>query len=145
MQNGDISNVTSPRIIVVADVVVESVAEQEEDGGALKRLFSRNNSKTKKITWNNPALSHLWRVADSFNLSVELVGYEDEGWTQEDLDKLMDKLDARGGNPFNYAQVYDDFKELVGELPYRANLKAVIDIRSNVMRYGSWGLELENF
>jgi hypothetical protein len=35
----------------------------------------------------------------------------------------------------------DDF---IGDLPYRSNLKGVIDIRTRVARYGSWGIELNN-
>jgi hypothetical protein len=142
---GDISNFTSPRIIVVAEVVVLSVEDEKDDEtSALSRLFSKPKAPKKKIKWNNMALSHLWKVADNYGLSVELVGYKDEGWSQTDLDGLMDKLDARGGNPFNYAQVYDTFHDLLEELPYRGNLKAVIDQPGGVARYGSWGIELQN-
>jgi hypothetical protein len=142
--NGDISNSTPPRIIVVADVVVESIVVDNSDTPALKKFFTRTPEAKKVIKWNNMALAHLWRVADRYGLSVELVGYADEDWSQKDLDNLMSKLDARGGNPFNYAQIYDDFHELVAELPYRGNLKAVIDQPGGVARYGSYGLELQN-
>ena len=63
---------------------------------------------------------------------------------QADVDKLMTRLDNRGGNPFNYAELYDSFQDLVSELPYRPNLKAVIDLSNQVARYGSWGLDLNN-
>lgn len=144
MMNGDISNSTPPRLIVVAEAVVSSVEEREESTSSLKKLFSKTPEKSRKVKWNAQALSHLWRVADSYGLSVELAGYEADGWTQDDLDKLMGKLDARGGNPFNYAQVYTDFHELVDELPYRGNLRAVVDVPGGVARYGSWGLEFQN-
>lgn len=144
MIGGDISNATPPRIIVVVDVVVESVSILEDDTSAFKKIFTKAPSVKKKVKWNNMALAHLWQVADKFGLAVELAGYEDEGWTQHDLDALIDKLDARGGNPFNYAQTYESFHELVDELPYRGNLKGIIDQPSGVARYGSWGLEIQN-
>ena len=142
MMNGDISNATPPRIIVVVDAVVEFVTILEDDTSALRKLFTKTPAQAKKVKWNNTALSHLWRVADNFGLSVELAAFADDGWVEADLTKVMDKLDARGGNPFNYSQVYDDFHELVGELPYRGNLKGVIDAPGRAARYGSWGLEL---
>lgn len=144
MINGDISNETPPRLIVVIDTVVESVKVEEDNSSSLKKLFSKPSAPAKKVKWDRLALAQLWKVADNFGLSVELAGFEDDGWTQSDLDRLMDKLDARGGNPFNYAQVYDDFHELVEELPYRGNLKGVIDQPGRAGRYGSWGLDLQN-
>lgn len=144
MIGGDISNSTPPRIIVVVDVVVESIVVIDDDTPALKKLFSKAPNPKKKVKWNNMALAHLWKVADKFGLAVELAGYEDEGWTQHDLDVLINKLDARGGNPFNYAQTYESFHELVEELPYRGNLKGIIDQPGGVARYGSWGIELQN-
>lgn len=144
MIGGDISNSTPPRVIVLVDTVVDSIEVVEDETPALKKLFSKAPSPARKVKWNGMALSHLWKVADSYGLSVELAGYEDDGWTQSDLDKLMHKLDARGGNPFNYAQVYSDFHELVDELPYRGNLKAVVDVPGGVARYGSWGIEFQN-
>lgn len=137
MINGDISNETSPRIIVVIDVVANS--EIVEDRKLLRTVTER-----KVTSLNHLALSHLWNMSDKYGLSVELAGFENEYWTQEHLDKFMDKLDRRGGNPFNYAELYSDTNDFVGELPYRSNLKGVIDLRERVARYGSWGIELNN-
>jgi hypothetical protein len=137
MRGGDISNETPPRIIVVIDVVAESEIEETR-----KFLKSSVGRKVKKL--NNSALSHLWILANKYGLSVELAGFESDNWTQEHLDAVMDKLDRRGGNPFNYAELYIDIDDFISELPYRANLKGVIDLRSRVARYGSWGIELEN-
>jgi hypothetical protein len=144
MINGDISNATPPRLIVIVDSVIESIEVDEDTTPMLKKLFAKAPSPAKKVKWNRAVLSHLWKVSDTYGLSVEMVGFEDEGWTQSDLNKLMYKLDARGGNPFNYAQVYDDFHELIGELPYLGNLKGVVDQPGRAARYGSWGLDLQN-
>lgn len=138
MKGGDISNETPPRIIVVIDTVVESELVEKKTL-LLPGKVQRVTSKLK-----NAQLSHLWNISYKYGLSVELAAFADERWSQGDLDKLMDKLDRRGGNPFNYAELYDSIDDFIGELPYRANLKGVVDLRSRVARYGSWGIELEN-
>lgn len=138
MIGGDISNETPPRIIVTVDVV--AVSEVVEN----KRLLRGNFLERKVSSLNNQALSLLWNKSNQFGLSVELAGFADDLWTQEHLDKLMARLDSRGGNPFNYAELYDDIPNFVSELPYRANLKGIVDLRERVARYGSWGIELQN-
>lgn len=138
MINGDISNESSPRIIVAVDVVVNSEIVE------VKRLLLSNVTERKILGLNHLALSHLWNMSSKYGLSVELAGFADELWTQKDLDNLMDKLDSRGGNPFNYAELYNNIDDFIGELPYRNNLKGVIDLPTRVARYGSRGLELQN-
>lgn len=138
MLRGDISNETPPRIIVGIDLIVESELLEE------KKAFRQTKVTRVVKSLNNAALSRLWNAAFNYGLAVELAACEDEGWTQSHLDKLMDRLDNRGGNPFNYSELYGSFHDLVSELPYRANLKAVIDLPGRVARYGSWGMELPN-
>jgi hypothetical protein len=138
MQGGDISNESSPRIIVVVDVIANS------EVGENKRLLRSNTLERKVLGLNNIALSHLWNMSNKYGLSVELAGFSDELWTQEHLDSLMARLDSRGGNPFNYAQVFDNIDDFIGELPYRNNLRGVVDLRERVARYGSRGIELLN-
>lgn len=136
--NGDISNETPPRIIVLADVVVNSEVVET------KRLLLPSTTERVISGLNNLALSHLWNVSSKFGLSVELAAFKSEHWTQEQLDGLMARLDSRGGNPFNYSYTYESIEDFIGELPYRANLKGVVDIVGRVARYGSQGLELQN-
>jgi hypothetical protein len=138
MINGDISNETPPRIIVAMDVVVRS------DFATAKPLFGKTKTVRKVTGLNKAELSKLWNASFNYGLAIELAAFADEGWTQEDVDKIMARLDNRGGNPFNYAELYDSFHDLVSELPYRPNLKAVIDLSNQVARYGSWGLDLNN-
>jgi len=137
MRGGDISNDTPPRIIVVIDVVCESIIKEE-------RKFIRGTQFRTYSKLNNLALSELWRISDRYGLSVELAAFENELWTQETLDAFIDKLERRGGNPFNYAELYINIEDFIGDLPYRNNLKGVIDLQSRVARYGSWGIELNN-
>jgi hypothetical protein len=137
MLNGDISNETSPRIIVVVDVVANTYIKES-------RKMIRTGQERVFSSLNNVALSHLWNVSSKFGLSVELAGFANDLWTEELLDKIMDKLERRGGNPFNYSEVYENIDDFIGELPYRSNLKGVIDLKERVARYGSAGIELEN-
>jgi hypothetical protein len=138
MINGDISNETPPRIIVTIDVVVQS------DINTTKNVFGKPKTSRTVIGLNNAQLSKLWNAAFNYGLAIELAAFSADGWVQADVDKLMTRLDNRGGNPFNYAELYDSFQDLVSELPYRPNLKAVIDLSNQVARYGSWGLDLNN-
>jgi hypothetical protein len=137
MRNGDISNETPPRIIVHIDVVTVSEIQEE------KKLLRTTNTR-KVVALNNAELSRLWKTSDQYGLSVELIGFESDLWTQSHLDKLMERLDNRGGNPFNYSELYDDVQHLISELPYRSNLKGVVDTRERIAMYGSYGIELEN-
>jgi hypothetical protein len=117
------------------------VAESETEE---TRKFLRSSTSRKVTKLNNQSLSHLWILANKFGLSVELAGFETDDWTQEHLDSIMDRLDRRGGNPFNYAELYANIDDFISELPYRGNLKGVIDLPGRVARYGSWGIELQN-
>jgi hypothetical protein len=138
MINGDISNETPPRIIVTIDVVVQSDVKET------KPLFGKPTTTKTIVGLNNAQLSKLWNASFNYGLAIELAAFSADGWAEADVNKLMTRLDNRGGNPFNYAELYDSFQDLVGELPYRPNLKAVIDLPNQVARYGSWGLELNN-
>ena len=137
MRGGDISNETPPRIIVLIDVVCESQIKEE-------RKFLRGTQYRTYSKLNNLALSEIWRLSNRYGLSVELAAFESELWTQESIDAFIDKLEHRGGNPFNYAELYANIEDFIGDLPYRNNLKGVVDLQSRVARYGSWGIELDN-
>jgi hypothetical protein len=135
VRGGDISNETPFRIIVLADVVTEREEVTE------RKLLSKVTSlKLKNI--NKTEVYQLWMLANKYGLAVELAGIEEDGWDQSSLDKVMDILDRRGGNPFNTAQLYITTQELVDDLPYRINLKGVVDLPTRNARYGSWGIDL---
>jgi hypothetical protein len=137
MKNGDISNVSSPQVICVTDVVMSLIEEEER-----KFLSKRSTQKLGNI--DMLAANKMWRLANEYGISLELAGFESEGWSEELLDKALEKLERRVVNPFNYWQLYEDADELVGTIPYRANLRGVIDIPGRVARYGSAGVELNN-
>ena len=137
MRNGDISNETPARIIVLADVVAHR--KEETTRKLLRTTTSFSIGDLKKLE-----IAKLWTLTNRYGLSVELAGIEENGWDQTLLDKVMDILDRRGGNPFNFAQVYTSTQELVDDLPYRVNLRGVIDVQSRIAMYGSKGVELDN-
>lgn len=137
MKNGDISNVSSPQVVCVTDVVI-GILEVET-----KSFLSKKTSfKIGNIDLQNA--NKMWVMSNKYEISLELAGFESEGWTEELLEKAFEKLERRVVNPFNYWQLYEDADELVAGLPYRPNLKAVIDIPSRVARYGSAGVEIDN-
>lgn len=137
MKNGDISNVSSPQVIVTTNVVIKLVEEET------RRLLAKKVSYKIGDVSLLPA-NKLWQLANNYGISLELAGFADEGWTEELLDKAFEKLERRVVNPFNYWQLYETVDELVAVLPYRPNLKGVIDIPDRVARYGSAGVELAN-
>ena len=137
MKNGDISNQTLPRIIVVIDTVIDSEFVET------KKAFRTTSERVVKRL-NNAVLSGLWNMGMKFNVSFELAAYENEGWTEKHLDSFMARLENRGANPFNHAELYPDIENFIDELPYRANFKGVVDIPERVARYGSWGIEFNN-
>jgi len=137
MKHGDISNVSSPQAIVTTDVVVKLKEEESR-----KLLIKKTVLKVGEL--EVLSLNKLWRVSSDYGLSLELAGFEEEGWTEELLEQAFEKFERRVVNPFNYWQLYENRNEVVGLLPYRPNLKAVIDVPDKVARYGSAGVEIGN-
>lgn len=137
MKNGDISNVSSPQVIVVTDVVIKLV--EEETRRLLRKEVSYKIGDIELLGANK-----LWLIANNYGVSLELAGLQSEGWTEELLDKAFEKLERRVVNPFNYWQLYESVNELVDLIPYRPNLKGIIDKPDRVARYGSAGIELAN-
>lgn len=137
MKGGDISNLSSPQVTVLADVIATLVEEKE--GGVFRAKTVKKIGEVNVL-----AANRLWKLSNEYGVSLELAGYEEDGWTDELLEKLMQKLERRVVNPFNYAELYENIEELLGVLPYRANLKGVVDVPGRVARYGSAGVELDN-
>ena len=137
MKGGDISNVSSPQVIVTTDVVVKLKGEDSR-----KLLIKKTVLKVGDL--EVLSLNKLWRVSSDYGLSLELAGFEEDGWTENLLEQAFEKFERRVVNPFNYWQLYENRDEVVGLLPYRPNLKAVIDTPDKVARYGSAGVEIGN-
>jgi hypothetical protein len=137
MKHGDISNVSSPQVMVATDVVVKLKEEESR-----KLLIKKTEFKIGDI--EVLSLNKLWKVSGDYGLSLELSGFSEDGWTEELLEQAFEKFERRVVNPFNYWQLYENRDEVVGLLPYRPNLKGVIDTPDKVARYGSAGVEIGN-
>ena len=58
------------------------------------------------------------------------------------MNEVLEDLNNLGPNPFNYARGYMFPEELVSELPWRPDLKGVIDLPDRALMYGSRYLDL---
>lgn len=126
MKGGDISNEIPLRVAVTLDCILNRTP-------TLKKVFGVPITG-EEVTYDRQALSYFWRFADKYSYTLELVGF---GYSQKEMKEVLEDLDNLGTNPFNYANAYNVVADLVAELPYRPELKGVVDIPSRGLRYGS--------
>jgi len=129
MRGGDISNELPMRVAVSLDCLLIRETKFNKVLGISVPYV--------EINYSRQALSHFWRFRDKHGYVLELVGF---GKSQSDMDRVLEDLDNLGTNPFNYAKAYNVVADLVAELPYRPELKHVIDIPDRALRYGHWFL-----
>ena len=130
MRGGDISNEIPMRVIVTLDCILSRELKFNRVLGI--------QVPYEEVTYSRQALSSFWRFRDKNEYTLELVGFEH---SQEQMDNVLEDLDNLGTNPFNYSKAYPVVADLVAELPYRPEIKYVIDISSRGMRYGHWFLD----
>jgi len=130
LKGGDLSNEVPLRVAVTLDCIIDRRP-------VLKKVLGIS-IPDEEITYNRQALAYFWRFAEKNYYVMELVGF---GYTQKEMDEVLEDLDNLGTNPFNYAKSYNVVADLVAELPYRPELKNVIDIPERGLRYGHWYLE----
>ena len=131
MRNGDISNEVPQRVIVTLDCVIDRAPTVKKVLGI--PVF------VEESQYNRQSLSLFWRFADKYGYTLELVGF---GYSKKEMEEVFEDLNNLGTNPFNYVNRYNSVADLVGELPYRPELKGVVDIPSRGLRYGSKYLEM---
>jgi hypothetical protein len=131
MRGGDISNRVFQRSIVTLDCILDRRP-------SIKKVFGITIPE-EEVTYNRLALAHFWRFRDTFETNLELVGFE---VTQDEMDEVLEDLHNLGTNPFSYAKAYNVVADLVYELPYRPEVKNVIDIPERGFRYGHWYLDM---
>ena len=131
MRGGDISNEVPQRVAVTLDCILDKRPSVKKVLGI--PVFSEES------TYNRQSLSLFWRFAEKHGYSLELIGF---GYTKKEMKEVLEDLDNLGTNPFNYAHSYPVVADLVAELPYRPELKGVVDIPSRGLRYGSKYLEM---
>lgn len=131
MQGGDISNKVPLRVAVALDCIVDVKPSVKRVLGI--PIFG------EEATYNRQALSMFWRFAEKFGYVLELVGF---GYSEKDMNKVMEDLNNLGTNPFNYGISYNVVADLVAELPYRPELVGVVDISERGLRYGGKFIDL---
>ena len=132
MRGGDISNEVPPRILVALDCILKRET-------VLTKVLGIAVPKTE-VTYSRLSLAMFWRFAEKFGYTLELVGF---GHSQKEMDDVLEDLHNLGTNPFSYASAYHVVADLVAELPYRPEVRNVIDTPDRGMRYGHWYLDLE--
>lgn len=131
MRGGDLSNEVPMRVIVTLDCILDRRP-------SLKKVFGITIPE-EEVFYNRLALATFWRFKGNYEFSMELVGFEK---TQREMDEVLEDLDNLGTNPFNYAKAYNVVADLVAELPYRPEVKHVIDIPERGLRYGHWYMDI---
>jgi hypothetical protein len=127
LQGGDLSNETPRRVVVSVDCFLDREP-------VFKKVFGLIPHTSENVTYNRAMLSRFWRYSNDNGLTLELVGF---GYSQKEMDEIMEDLDNLGTNPFRYAKAHRVVADLVAELPYRNELLCVIDIPTRALRYGS--------
>jgi hypothetical protein len=131
MKGGDISNEVPMRVLVTLECILDRRP-------VLKKIFGIT-IPDEEVTYNRMALAQFWRFGEKYEYTLELVGFE---YSQKDMDEILEDLDNLGTNPFNYSHAYPVVADLVAELPYRPEVKHVVDIPERGLRYGHWYLDL---
>jgi hypothetical protein len=128
---GDISNELPRRIIVVADVFLTAEL-------TVKKKFKVIPVPQVSTNINRQVLSHFYLFTTRKGVTLEVVSFD---MSEDELSKLMDRLDNMGTNPFRYFASYSSVDHLVAELPYRPEVEGVIDVPTRQLRYGHWGMD----
>jgi hypothetical protein len=131
VRNGDISNETPLRVVVTLDCVLDR-------SPTLKRVLGIP-VVGEESTYNRQSLSLFWRFAEKYGYTLELAGF---GYSQKEMDEVLEDLNNMGTNPFNYVHAYPVVADLVAELPYRPELVGIVDIPSRGLRFGSKYLDM---
>lgn len=131
MRNGDISNELPKRIIVITDVFLQTEL-------TFKKRFRVIRLPEVEYSVNRTLLSNLYLYTSAKEVTLEAASFDLDDAA---LEKLMDKLDRMGTNPFRYYTSYESVNHLVAELPYRPEVVGVLDLPSRQLRYGHWGLD----
>ena len=134
MRNGDISNELPKRIIVVLDVFLLTEL-------TVKKRFKvlRVPQVDKKI--KRELLSYLYLITTRQGITLELVSFNMD---DEQLESVNNMLDNMGTNPFRYYTAYSSINQLIDELPYRPEVIGVLDKPERLLRYGHWGMDINN-
>lgn len=133
MQHGDIANTIVPRWIITLDAMTDGA------GIPRKRLWRSWENAVAHIEWNRLAGGALWRVTDRLPVIFEMAAFT---VPPEVGPLLSEALDALGVHPIRYVSVHSDRDTLRASLPYRPEVKAVIDTKEQALFWGRYGMTL---
>lgn len=131
MRGGDISNEVPQRVVVSLDCILIRRPAIQKFLGIVKNI--------EEVEYSRQSLSHFWRFSQKHGYTMELAGF---GYTKKEMAEVLEDLDNLGTNPFNYVSSYRTAADLSAELPYRPEVKYVIDIPTRALTYGHWYLEM---
>lgn len=131
MQNGDLSNALTKRVLVTVDTI-------RQEQVSVKKILGLIPTIEKSYSYDRGTVSRFYLFADRTSITLELVAFDMD---DEELGKLVEELDDFGTNPFRYYTAYNSIDRLVAELPYRPEVAGVIDLPQRLLMYGSWGLD----
>lgn len=132
MKNNDLSNELTKRIIVTADVF----SREEPD---VKKILGVIPVVSKKRVVDIPILSRLYLFADRSGTTLELATFD---MSNEEADLFIEELDEIGSNPFRYHAAYGSPEKLSAQLPYRPEVRGVLDLPQRLLAYGHWGMDM---
>jgi len=84
LKGGDISNEVPMRVLVTLDCILDRRP-------AFKKVLGISIPE-EEVTYNRLALSTFWRFRDSYDYSLELVGFD---YSQAEMDEVLEDLDNR--------------------------------------------------
>jgi hypothetical protein len=131
MQNGDLSNALTKRVLVSIDTIRNETKE-------IVKVFKLIPVVKTNYTYDRSTLSRFYLFADRSSFTLELIAFD---LSEYDLSQVVEQLDEIGTNPFRYYSSYKSVDQLVSELPYRPEVSGVIDVPARQLMYGHWGLD----
>lgn len=140
MLGGDISDMSTPRMWVVEDVVLHR-EEVLVVGQRKKHWWSRKKeiAPGEAVVVQPAPVSLLWRFHqkwESSGMKVELIHIGEE------QDGILDLLDRGSSSPFSDVVTFPTFEAAVDHLAFRPDVMFVVDVNDRALRWGARGLKI---
>jgi len=139
MLGGDISNLSTPRMWVLEDVVLHR--EDVLVLGQKRRWWSRKpETQSSEAVVVQPApMSLLWRFHqrwESSGMKIELIhiGAPQEG--------ILDLLDRSAASAFSDVLDFLTLEAVADHLAFRPDVMFVVDVEERALRWGSRGMKI---
>lgn len=142
MENGDLTLVSRPTIVVVLEGVLAGVVMDESSGRLAQRIWDRVSGKSggsapglykHEITWWDTPLKRLATMVRRFDVDVDVVTF----LSQELADEAAEFFNDIG---LHISTVrYQDFERWVRTLPYMTVQQVLDSKQDRLDRYGQLG------